>query len=373
MDILTYYERLDDYNTDLAERASNKLLGFLRTAIGKKVTVRLDYHGNKHTDEEYSSALKKTSIIVLAILLLPLSILSATLGIIVYQFSSTHGKNLLSEKKITKKEEPLPVSPIKGNEEEEIPPSPPSRSPSPPPSPRAHTPPSSPKLPSETKVPSIGVQVAGEYQILSQEQFIELIEKRGKEIECLDMKHITISLSVLLINIPNIQIVCFRNCHFENDDLSGFEAELPKLHKLSVIDCNLTSEQLLTLKEVRFSDLKTLDLSNNWIDDDGIPTLLQTFSKCKLHSLDLTENQISGVGTSAIGDCDSLYYLDELYMDGNPLDDMAIDNLFNRRRLNIRTFSLTNEQLTDKGLEYLASWKNSNPANRLMLSTPQLF
>lgn len=363
MDILTYYERLDDYNTDLAERASNKLLGFLRTAIGKKVTVRLDYHGNKHTDEEYSSALKKTSIIVLAILLLPLSVLAATIGIIIIRFSSTHGKDLLNEKKITKDEEPLPVTPINENKEEEIPPSPPSRL-------QSLTPPSSPKLPPEIRIPFIGVQVGGEYQKLDQPQFIELIEKRGKEIECLEMKHITISLSVLLLNIPNVQILSFRNCHFENDDLSGFEAELPNLHKLNMIDCNLTSEQLLTLKEVRFTDLKTLDLSKNWIDDKGIPTLIQTFSKCRLHSLDLTENQISGVGTTAIGDSDSLHYLDELYLDGNPLDDDAIDNLFNRRRLNITTLSVTNEQLTDEGLEYLASWKNSNPANRLMLSTP---
>ena len=404
MEILTYYDRQDDFKIDKAEWLSNKMLGFLRTAAGKKVIVRMDYQGQRQvSDPEYSSAKAKAAVIVLALLLLPLSVLAATIGILIHNFSSTYGKSLLSERKIEEKKQDSPPPPPsisispKPNKSPELP-NPPSHSPaskspvkdkpestspllskSPAPkspvkdkpesispllsnSPKSLSPKASP-IPdlsySRFEQPRIEVQFnKNEYVRVNEEEFINLIQARGSEIDSLHIENTTtISLSALLPFVPNIEVLIFKNCRFGEEGLSGFKTNLKSLIKLRICECELTSEELKTLAEVRFIGLKHLDLSNNWIDDEGIPTLLSALTNCRLTLLDLSENQISSVGTKYIGRCESLYLLEDLYLLGNPLDDESIQHITKRCLSHLKNISIgLPEYLTIKGIKELLDW-----------------
>lgn len=373
MKIFTYYERLDNFKIDRAESASNKMLGFLRTAIGKKVTVRYDYHGQKQTSEEYSSAKAKAAVIVLSILLLPLSILAATIGIIVYNFSSTHGKEIQSEKKNEEPETPPPPPSISPKIKDPELPNPPRQSPSLK-SPKSETeelPPASPVDDSNTlkiKNPIIQVQLTNEFLKLNPEEFIELIASRGKDVLCLNIENISISVSSLLPQIPNIQVLHFNNCSFVEDDLSGFKNELNSLTKLKIKNCGLTSDHLKTLAGVKFSNLTYLDLSYNWIDDAGIPFLLESITQSKLYFLDLNDNQISTIGTYAIGECDGLRHLEDLSLSNNPIDDEGVLNITSKLP-NLQTLTLTSHLVSKKGIRYLEEWAKSAPRRNLANGT----
>lgn len=372
MDILTYYDRQDDYKIDKAEWLSNKCLGALRTAIGKKVKVSY-YKGQQTLSVEYSSAKAKTALIVLAILLLPLTILITTIGILVYPLSKTHGKNILIEKKVVAEEEcDISASPISRSNSPDLKlPSPSKQSPrpnspdshdSPPPPPSISNSPRSPEtsLPVspvedsddlEVRAPVIQVElIKDEYLTLSPEKFISLVEERGNDILCLNIENTTLSLSNLLPKIPNIKTLILRKCNFGDEGLSGFSATLNSLYKLRIYDCDLTSDDVKTLNAVRFSNLKYLDLSKNWIDDKGLGSILMSVKDCKLFSLDLSENQISSIGYNN----DALFYLEVLDLSNNPQDDESVSALLNLP--NLRTLLLKSEQITESGYKKIEDW-----------------
>lgn len=318
--------------------------------------MRYDYRGNKVLDSEYSSALKKSAVIALAILLLPLSLLAAAIGIVIFSLSKTHGKALANEKKIEGKKEAQ--KDIEAQEDKESPPSPPSFSP--PPSPRSISPVSSVESSESDEElalnPKIMVQLAGTFQSgLTLDEMVDLIKERGHEIECLDIQNAAIDLSALLERIPNIEVLNFKNCTFQEKDLSGFKT-LASLNKLSISECDLTSEHLKTLNPHSLSNLTKLDLSKNNLDDEGISSLIESLSN-HLKLLDLSENQITSIGTKKIGYSEKLPYLEDLYVSDNVLNDESIEHLTKGALVKLKNLSVGYpKDLTVIGVKCLLDW-----------------
>ncbi|KAL7403948.1 hypothetical protein ABVT39_007641 [Epinephelus coioides] len=156
----------------------------------------------------------------------------------------------------------------------------------------------------------------------------------------------------------------------------GLKSPNCKLQRLSLNSCRLSAEccRSLTSALSSSSDLKELDLSYNYLMDQGAELLSDWLRKpqCRLKTLRLAHCQFTERGCAALGSSlkSNPAHLRVLDLTGNDLRDSDVTNLCEflaEPRCGLETLRLAGCKFTERGCAALGSSLKSNPAHLRVL------
>jgi len=168
------------------------------------------------------------------------------------------------------------------------------------------------------------------------------------------------SLKVLLSSstLTQLETLNLYDSHVQDAHLLGLEdmeQHLPKLHSLDVSNNQISTKGLIALSQApQLSTIRDLDLGNNAIDDEGLKALLSSPHLESLTSLRLNWASITNEGLQALTQSPKLSQLTILSITGCNIDNEGIKMLATSPHMaNIEHLFATSTNLNDGCIEDL--------------------